>query len=260
VRATVLAAATAGALLVAGCGDDGASGSRTATAARPGLTGDITVLAAASLTDAFTALGEAFDAGHPGARVSFNFGASSALREQILGGAPADVFASADQANVDQLIEAGAATASRVFASNQLEIAVPPGNPGGIKGLTDFADPDLLIGLCAEEVPCGQLGRRALRRSGVEPAVDTNAPDVRALLTQVESGDLDAGLVYVTDGRAAGGAIDTVAVPAEENVRAAYPIAALEESGEPELAAAFVDFVTSAAGREILAAHGFGGP
>jgi molybdate transport system substrate-binding protein len=220
---------------------------------------DITVFAAASLTEAFTELGKAFEADHPDAHVTFNFAASSALREQILAGAPADVFASANQSNVDQVISGGAASTSEVFATNLLEIAVPDGNPAGIIGLADFAKADLLIGLCAEEVPCGQFGRQALQKAGVTPSIDTNAPDVRALLTQVESGDLDAGIVYVTDVQAAGDAIDAIEIPADQNVRADYPIAELTKSANAAGAAAFVEFVESDAGQAILANYGFGG-
>jgi molybdate transport system substrate-binding protein len=249
-------------VLLAGCGADrGPQGGTDAAATTVDRDhGAITVFAAASLTDAFTELGAAFETAHPGTHVAFNFAASSALREQILGGAPADVFASANQANLDQVIAGGAATASEVFATNLLEIAVPRGNPAGITGLADFGRDDLLVGLCAEEVPCGQFGRQVLDKAGVTPSVDTNAPDVRALLTQVASGDLDAGIVYLTDVRSAGGSIDSVAIPADQNVRAEYPIAELTASGDPPVAGAFVAFVESRAGQRILAALGFGGP
>jgi molybdate transport system substrate-binding protein len=260
--ARLLAVGAAIAVLLAGCGGDrgpqGGTGPATTTVDR--LRGDITVFAAASLADAFTELGAAFETAHPGTHVALNFAASSALREQILGGAPADVFASANQANLDQVIAGGAATASEVFATNALEIAVPRGNPAGITGLADFGRDDLLVGLCADQVPCGDLARQALARAGVTPAVDTDAPDVRALLTQVASGDLDAGIVYLTDVRSAGGSIDSVAIPPDQNVRAGYAIARLTASGDPPVAAAFVAFVGSRAGQRILAAHGFQGP
>lgn len=245
----------AGALLVGACGDGPSSPPGDAGT---GLRGSLTVFAAASLTDAFDELGGAFEADHPDVDITFNFGASSALREQILGGAPADVFASADQANIDQVLASGGADGSRVFATNLLQIAVPAGNPAGITGLASFADADLLIGLCAEQVPCGRLGRRALTNAGVRPSVDTNAPDVRALLTQLGSGDLDAGLVYVTDVLAAGDAVDGVEVPLADNVRADYLVAPLTNGDAPALAAAFIGFLASDEGQAILADHGFG--
>jgi molybdate transport system substrate-binding protein len=158
---------------------------------------------------------------------------------------------------MDQVVDAGAASDPQVFVRNELQIAVPPGNPAGITGLADYANADLLLGLCAEEVPCGQFGREALANAGVTPSIDTNAPDVRALLTQVESGDLDAGIVYTTDVLAAGDAVEGVEIPADENVVADYPIAALTDSGNPEVAAAFVEFVLSGEGREILTSYGF---
>jgi molybdate transport system substrate-binding protein len=256
-----VAVACVPALVVAACGDNGDS-ARTAETLAEGssLEGDITVFAAASLTDAFDEAGAAFEEANPGAGVDLNYGPSSGLREQILAGAPADVFASANASNMDQVVEAGAADSPEDFATNLLEIAVPAGNPGDVDGLEDFADADLLIGLCAEDVPCGEFGREALDNAGVTPSVDTNETDVRALLTKVESGDLDAGIVYVTDVMAAGGAVEGVEIPADDNVTATYPIAALTDAGNAEVARAFVDFVLSPDGQEILASYGFDAP
>lgn len=237
------------ALLLGACGVDSAEPAAS-----------LTVFAAASLTNAFTELGEAFEAGHPTADIAFNFGASSTLREQILGGAAADVFASASQSNIDQVIAGGEATTSSVFTTNVLQIAVPDGNPADITALADFANADRLIGLCAEEVPCGQFGRRALTKAGVSPSIDTNASDVRALLTQIESGDLDAALVYATDVLAADDRVDGVTIPTSQNVQAEYAITQLTDSAEPELAAAFVEFMRSDPGQAVLARFGFGGP
>jgi molybdate transport system substrate-binding protein len=224
------------------------------------VNGSITVLAAASLTDAFTELAESFEADHPDTQVELSFGASSALREQILDGAPADVFASANPSNMQAVVDAGLASAPTTFVTNRLQIAVPPGNPGGVDALDDFANGDLLIGLCAEEVPCGQFGREALANAGVTPSLDTNAPDVRALLTQLESGDLDAGIVYQTDVLAGGDDIEGIDIPDDDNVVAEYPIAALAAAGAAEVADAFVAYVLSPAGAEILASFGFGEP
>jgi molybdate transport system substrate-binding protein len=247
------------ALALTACGHDAAT---TTTAASPtntgGISGELTVFAAASLTDAFEALGAAFEAEHPGVTVTFNFAASSALREQIMGGAPADVFASASTNDMNQLVEAGAVPReAQVFAHNKMAIAVPAGNPAGITGLADFADADLLIGLCAEEAPSGKYGRQALESAGITPSIDSNEPDVRALLTKIEAGELDAGIVYVTDIAAAGDAVDSVAIPEENAVEAAYPIAVLADAPQPDLASEFAAFVLSAAGQEILAGFGF---
>jgi molybdate transport system substrate-binding protein len=259
----LLAVACVPALMLAACGDDDDDGSSSITEApaeESTLEGDLTVFAAASLTDAFDEVGAAFEEANPDVSIEFNYGASSALREQILAGAPADVFASANTSNMDQVVETGAATDPQDFVTNQLQIVVPAENPGGVTGLDDFANADLLIGLCAEEVPCGEFGREALGNAQVTPSVDTNEPDVRALLTKVEAGELDAGIVYVTDVLAAGGAVEGIDIPADENVTATYPIAALSDAGNAEIAAAFVEFVLSGDGQEILESFGFDGP
>lgn len=258
-----LPVAVAAVLLAASCGDDGARGTGptspgAAPSARgPALAGSITVFAAASLTDAFEEVAAEFEAAHPGTTVAFGFGSSSALREQILSGAPADVFASASTPNMDQVVEAGAATEAVTFVQNRLQIAVPAGNPAGVTGLADFADEDLLIGLCAEQVPCGQFARAALANAGVTAAVDTNEPDVRALLTKIEAGELDAGIVYVTDVLVAGDAVEGIELPAAHDVVATYPIAVLTGAPNRKVAEAFVAFVLAAEGQEILASYGF---
>jgi molybdate transport system substrate-binding protein len=264
VRAKCVFVVLGSAALVAGCGDDEAGtatttteGATTTVTAEPALEGTITVFAAASLTDAFAAVGEAFDAANPGVTVEFNFAGSSALREQILAGAPADVFASANTSNMDQVVDAGSAADPAPFVENELQIAVPAGNGAGVTGLDDFAHPDLLIGLCAEEVPCGEFGREALATAGVTPSIDTNEPDVRSLLTKIEAGELDAGIVYRTDVLAAGDTVEGIDIPADQNVIATYPIAALTTSGNLEAADAFVAFVLSDEGQAILASYGF---
>jgi len=259
----LLAVACVPALMLAACGDDDDDDSASTTQApaeESTLEGDLTVFAAASLTDAFDEVGAAFEEANPDVSIEFNYGASSALREQILAGAPADVFASANTSNMDQVVETGAATDPQDFVTNQLQIVVPAENPGGVAGLDDFANADLLIGLCAEEVPCGEFGREALANAQVTPSVDTNEPDVRALLTKVEAGELDAGIVYVTDVLAAGDAVEGIDIPADVNVTATYPIAALSEAGNAEVAAAFVEFVLSDDGQEILESYGFDSP
>jgi molybdate transport system substrate-binding protein len=250
----------------AACGDDDDTGSgseegSSATAAASDLEGSITVFAAASLTDAFDEVGAAFEDANPDVFVELNYDGSSSLRDQILAGAPVDVFASANTSNMDAVAEGGAvAGAAETFVTNVLEIAVPTGNPGGIEGLDDLGDDSKLIGLCAEEVPCGEFGREALANAGVTPAPDTNEPDVRSLLDKVSSGDLDAGIVYVTDVEAAGDTVEGIEIPAADNVVAEYPIATLAEAGAPEVADAFVAFVLSDDGQAILGSYGFGPP
>jgi molybdate transport system substrate-binding protein len=248
--------------LLAACGDGSGDDDGAAAASDSGgLDGSITVFAAASLTDAFDQVGSAFEDANPGVSVDFSYDGSSSLRDQILAGAPADVFASANTSTMDAVADGdGLDGDPETFVTNELEIAVPAGNEAGVDGLDDFGDDSLLIGLCAEEVPCGEFGRQALANAGVTPAPDTNEPDVRSLLDKVESGDLDAGIVYVTDVQAAGDRVDGIEIPDDDNVVAEYPIATLAESGNPDVAQAFVDFVLSGDGQEILGSYGFGPP
>ncbi|MDJ0923237.1 MAG: molybdate ABC transporter substrate-binding protein [Acidimicrobiia bacterium] len=226
-----------------------------------GASAEVLVSAAASLTDVFAEIEDAFETANPAVDVILNVAGSATLREQITAGAPADVFASADLRNITVLSEDGAIKSGiTVFATNQLEIAVPPGNPAGVSGLADFERTDLLVGLCAPGVPCGDFARSALQLAGVTPAPDTNEPNVRALLTKIAAGELDAGIVYTTDVVAAANGVDGVMIPASHNVTAQYPVATLIDSPNPEGAAAFVAFVLSPSGRSILAEHGFGVP
>lgn len=240
------------ALIAAACGGSGDGAASE---------GELLVSAAASLTDAFGEIETAFEDANPGVDVVLNLGASSALREQILEGAPADVFASANTSNMDQVAEGGEISGdAQIFVTNSLQIAVPEGNPGAVVGLDDFANEELLIGLCADDVPCGEFGREALANAGVTPSIDTNEPDVRALLTKIEAGELDAGITYVTDVMSTGGAVEGVEIPDEVNVVAEYPIAPLTGGPNPESAAAFVEFVLSEEGQAILTAYGFVSP
>lgn len=219
----------------------------------------ILVSAASSLTDSFAGIESAFESANPGVDVVVNLAGSSVVREQILEGAPADVFAPADSASMELVVAAGGAEAPQGFATNQLSIAVPAGNPGNVKALDDFADAGRLIGLCAAGVPCGDLARAALDKAGVTAATDTNEPNVRALLTKVEAGELDAAIVYVSD-VAASQEVSGVEIPAAVNVTTTYPIAVTTGGPNPDGAARFVAFVLSADGQAILARHGFGTP
>lgn len=229
-----------------------------APTAPPALGGEVVVLAAASLTDAFGAIAEDFEAAHPGVTVTLSFGASSALARQVVAGAPADVFAAASLATMRDVVDAGgAADDPTVFVRNRLQIAVPAGNPGGVEDLADFADEDLTIALCAEQVPCGAAAATAFEAAGVTPAPDTLEQDARATLAKVRLGEVDAALVYRTDVLAAGDEVEGLDVAAADAAVNDYPIVVLAEAPEPALAAAFVEFVLAETGRSVLADAGF---
>lgn len=258
------------ALLAGACGsDDDATGpSETAAAAdgatedgAGGATGALTVFAAASLTDVFAEIGEEFEAANPGASVDFGFGPSSGLVTQVTEGAPADVIATASTSTMDDLVAADVLDGDpTAFATNELEIAVPPDNPGMVEGLADLADEDLIVALCAEEVPCGRFAREALDGVGVEPSVDSDEQDVRTLLTKVQAGEVDVGVVYRTDVVAAGDDVEGIAIPEGQNVVATYPVAVTEQAEDVATARAFIDFVLSDEGRSALTDAGFGPP
>jgi len=219
----------------------------------------VLVMAAASLTDAFSEMATAFEAANPSIDIQLNLAGSGSLREQILQGAPAGVFASANQQTMSIVIDEGEAAGARPFATNELVVAIPLDNPGAVDALTDLADPDRLIGLCSVGVPCGSFARDALNQLGVVASVDTNERDVRALLTKIEVGELDAGIVYATDAVASDEVV-ALDLLAEAAVDISYPIAVLNAAPNPDAAQAFVDFVLSPAGQAILDSHGFGAP
>ena len=238
-------AGLAAALLVA-CGSGG-----------NGADSEILVSAAASLMDAFAEMEAAFEAEHPSVDVVLNLGGSVTLREQILLGASVDVFAAADEVIMRVLQDEGhVAGQSQVFASNHLTIGVPSGNPGGIRGLSDFENAELLLGICASEVPCGRLAADTFAAAGVTPSADTIEPSVRSLLAKIDAGELDGGLVYVTDVAAASG-VELIEI---EGPSTAYPIASLSDAPNPDGASEFVSFVLSDEGQSILLRHGFGTP
>jgi molybdate transport system substrate-binding protein len=223
------------------------------------LSGAITVSAAASLTEAFTKMIVDFEKANPGTTVTPNFAASSALVTQIQGGAPADVFASADGTNMEKLVSGGQVTAEpTVFAANALTIVVKPGNPKHVKSLADLADLGV-ISLCADAVPCGKYAAQALSLSGVTIPSEkiTKGADVKTTLAAVTTGDADAAIVYTTDAEAAGTAVQSVKVPAWLNEYAIYPIAPIAASTNPGLAAAFVQYTASPAGQKTLRSFGF---
>ena len=221
----------------------------------------IVVFAAASLAEAFAAIGGEFAATDGGAPVTLNLAGSQTLAAQLREGAPADVFAAADTAQMDVVASAGLlAGEPQPFATNRLAVAVEPGNPRGVTGLADLGRDDLIVVLPAEEVPAGRYARAALDAAGVTVAPASLEPDVRAALAKVALGEADATVVYASDLVAAADRVDGVAIPDDVNVVATYPIAVLADAPAPDVAARFVAFVLSERGRALLAEHGFGAP
>ncbi|GAA3508348.1 molybdate ABC transporter substrate-binding protein [Actinomadura keratinilytica] len=248
----------AAALALSGCGDvDG--GSASAGADKGGKT--LTVFAAASLTETFTALGRTFESSHPGVKVRFNFGGSSTLAQQIVQGAPADVFAAASPATMKTVTDQGAASGQpTVFAGNRLVIAVSGKVEGKVEGLPDLAGRGLKVVLCATQVPCGAAADKALRAGGVKVTPVSREQDVKAVLTKVRMGEADAGLVYRTDVRAASGQVTGVEFAESAEAVNDYPIAPLAEAPQPALAKEFVGLVLSRQGRTVLTRAGFEAP
>ncbi len=237
------------AALLAGCSTD------------DGQTTEVTVFAAASLTAAFTELGAAFADVEPDVDITFSFAGSSDLAAQIIEGAPADVFASADLANMARVGDAGAASGTpTVFATNSAEIIVEAGNPNGIGSVADLADADLVVVQCAPQVPCGAYAEQVLVAAGVEIAPESFEASVSGVVAKVTLGEADAGIVYRTDVLAAADRAAGVVIPGEINVVADYPIAVTAASANPDGATRFIEFVRSDAGQRILARFGFGPP
>jgi molybdate transport system substrate-binding protein len=218
----------------------------------------LTVFAAASLTEAFTEIGDRFEAEHDGVIVEFNFAGSSDLAVQITEGAPADVFASADQDNMGKVVEAGAAADPRAFALNRLVIAVPEGNPDGVTALADLTG--LTFAACAAAVPCGAAAQTAIDDSGTGIAPVTYETDVKATLQKLVLGEVDAALVYRTDAIAADGDVDAVEFPESAVALNAYPIAALADAPNADLAADFTAFVLAGDAQAVLETAGFQKP
>jgi molybdate transport system substrate-binding protein len=222
--------------------------------------GTLTVYAAASLTDVFERLSGQFREEHPEIQLNIGYGPSSASARAIVEGAPGDVFASADETQMEVVTDAGLATDPVVFTSNVLAIAVPKGNPAGVTGLSDFAREDLAIAVCAPEVPCGAAAERLFELVGVTAVPDTFEEDVRAALNKVELGEVDAALVYATDVRSLPQWVEGISVPEAGQVVNRYPIAVLRDARDPEAAQAFVDLVLSEDGRRALTDFGFRAP
>ncbi|OUM39630.1 molybdate ABC transporter substrate-binding protein [Arthrobacter sedimenti] len=247
-------------VLAAGCGGNVPAGGGTERTG-DAVDGAITVFAAASLTVPFTDLAARFEEAHPGADVTLTFAGSSDLATQITEGAPADVFASADTRNLDRVEAAGLLAGDAVrFATNTLELAVPSGNPAGISSLADAARPGVKTVVCAQQVPCGAVTAQVEEAADVDLTPVSEESSVTDVLGKVVSGEADAGLVYVTDVRAAGNAVLGIPLPEAAGAVTTYPIAALADSEDTATAQAFVDYVLGADGRAVLGAAGFGAP
>jgi molybdate transport system substrate-binding protein len=246
----------ASALLLAACG--GGGGTASSSPSSNSLSGYISVFAAASLTASFNALGASFHQANPGVGVNFNFAGTPTLVTQIEQGAPADVFASADTTNMDKLTADGFTSgSSKVFARSQLEIVVAPGNPKSIIGLADLAKSGVIYISEGPTVPAGKYSLQALATAGVKVTPKSLETSVTAVISKIELGEADAGIVYTTDIKAAGSKVQGVQIPAADNVIATYPIVAVKGTKSSAVAGAFIDYVTSATGQSALATFGF---
>jgi molybdate transport system substrate-binding protein len=257
VRRFAVIAAGVVAVAVAGCSSSSSSSPSTSSSSS---TGTITVFAAASLMETFTQLGKQFEAAHKGDTVKFSFGPSSGLSTQITSGAPADVFASAATANMDTVVQAGDASNPQNFAKNTMEVAVPPNNPAKVTSVNDLAKKSVKVAVCQPQVPCGVVAAQVFKNAGITVKPVTQATDVDSVVTEVESGNVDAGMVYVTNVLSAGSKLKGITIPANENASTLYPIATITSSKHESIAKEFVDYVLSPAGQQVLTAAGFEKP
>lgn len=261
----VTALAAVGVTLASGCSSSTKSSPKTAPAgggssSAAAVSGTVNVFAASSLTEAFTTIATQFKAANPGVTVKLNFGASSDLANSITQGAPADVFASASPKNMQQVSAAGGASASTNFVKNFMEVAVPPRNPAGVTGVADLARSGVKVALCLPTVPCGAAAAQVFTNAKITVKPVTLEQNVKSTLTKVELGEVDAGVVYVTDVKAAGSKVKGIIIPADIDASTEYPIAALTKAANSAGAHAFVAYVLSAAGQNALAAAGFEKP
>jgi len=259
---TALAAAGAAslALLLAGCGDTTSSADPSGGASTDTLGGAVAVSAAASLQGAFDKAIAEFESAHPDVKITANYDGSSTLATQINGGASVDVFASADEKNMAKVTDPGLATDPVVFAKNTLVVVTPASNPGNVTTLSDLADKDLKVVLCAPEVPCGAASQTLLKNEGVSVTPASQEQNVTAVLTKVQNDEADAGLVYKTDAKSAGDKVTSFTPDGADQVVNSYPIVVLKDAPNKAAAQAFVDFVTGTDGQAILASFGFDKP
>jgi molybdate transport system substrate-binding protein len=248
-RSLPLALLTASVLLAA-CGDDGSAADT--------LRGSSKVLAAQSLSGALGGIEEAFEREHPDVDLQISFDGSAKLAAAIVEGAPADLFAAADGESLDE-VRAGHRTSGDpvVFAESSLQIVVAKGNPKGIETLADLTRADLKLSLCGPEVPCGRYARQAFAKAGLQTPAAGDQDNVKGVLSQVQLGEADAGIVYVTDVLAAGDGVEGIGLDARAQVVASYPASVLAEAANPEVAGAFLAFLTSKDAQDILVQHGF---
>lgn len=256
-----IAALLAAGALAAGLAGCAARPSGTPTSSTPSMTGTITVFAAASLKATFTQIASDFEARNPGTKVALDFAGSSDLVTQITQGAPADVFASADTRNMTKLTDARLidGTPSN-FATNVLEIAVPPSNPASIRSFADLARPGVKVVVCAPQVPCGAAAGTVEKATGTTLAPVSEESSVTDVLGKVTAGEADAGLVYVTDVKTAGNKVKGIPFPESGQAVNTYPIATVSTSTNKDLAKAFISMVTGDEGRKVLTDAGFGTP
>jgi len=240
-----------------GCGTTADPSPAGAPGATTAPTGSITVFAAASLTEAFTRIGAGFEAANPGTEVRFNFGSSSALATQLSQGAPADVFAAADETTMARAAAAEAVAAPATFATNTLAVLVAPGNPRAVGTVRDLARSDLTVVLAAPQVPLGGYTAVVLRNAGVTVTPRSLEADAKAVVAKVVAGEADAAVVYRTDAVAAGHRATTVAIADDLNVTANYPIAVATAAPNPAVARLFIAYVGGPEGRAALAQAGF---
>lgn len=258
----VAGAGVAALLALSACSSSDDSSSAASDSSASGssaqLSGTVTVFAAASLKESFTALGKEFEEQHPGTKVTFSFGGSDSLAASITGGAPADVFASASPKTMKIVTDAGDASGTpATFVRNQLEIATLPGNPDGIASLKDLTESGLKVVLCDKEVPCGAAAQKALDAAELELTPVSYEQDVKSALTKVELKEADAAVVYKTDVHAAGDKVEGVDFPESANAINDYPIVQLKDTQNTEAAKAFIALVQSSAGQQVLTGAGF---
>lgn len=260
-RVTAGVAVVAGALAMAACGaptsaDRPRAEVKTGSAAAGQLEGTVTVLAAASLTDAFDAIKAQVEAAHPGVTVQISYGSSTTLVQQVNQGAPADVIALAGE-SAAQPLDPSHVRQTAVFATNVLEIAVPPSNPGHVRSLADLGRPGLKVVLCAETAPCGKAAGATLEKAQVRASVVSGEIDVKATLAKVRLGEADAAIVYRSDVFSAKGSVVGIPIPDDVNTELRYPIISLDDS---PATTAFVGAVLSPAGLKTIQSFGLGAP
>ena len=218
----------------------------------------IHVSAAASLTDVFTVIAEKFEVQNPNIQVSMSFGSSSTIVDQVINGAPVNALATASEATMNDAVKAHVISGTpRVFASNQLAIVVPVGNPANIRSIADLGEPEIKLAICQPQVPCGQAAREVFARAAVRLVPVTFEADVRAVLAKVASGEVDAGIVYRSDAIAGGTSVESISIPDSTNVSIQSPIASIASNGGEPAVEKFIDFLLSPSSQLVLADHGF---